>query len=342
MFFRRLMPVLSFFFLLLSALHMGCNSHRGVVIKNRKLTPYWSEWVFLREYRGEISLPALYTTRSDRLQPFCASCSDSLSLGDPDIFVDKRVFNQLNIVGKNLKNQFASLLSVKLPRDKKYICGDIGEIVSTWHCIVYGLNYMYVNPDSVSFNFQSENCYLPDTSWFRTGRKIAVGAVYLDSLVFISEDNLPEYKRVLLEELVKIRGQESESGLLFRITKSSNGYYKITAYNVIYAIRTVSTYVQEQHFSFDTVDERRKYSFDNFSFNLSLSNKDSRIYYVHISPSPVRKNTYCGAFGKKRTFYVGSKSICTFYPRRFENGLRVDLTLSTLSIRPREQLGFVK
>ncbi len=316
--------------LFIVSLMVHCGTHKGVVVKNRKVTPHWAQWQELSTLRGEIQLPSLYRIDSDSIQMMCLEKPDSLQILDPTVYVDKKIVGNLKPVVHKLKDQFAELLAQSLPDSSRYPSGFIKDIISSWHCVLYGLHYRWVNPDSIRFAFQEGDCSLPDTIWFQKGRKIACGAVVIDSITMISEDKIGQQEQELLDQWFKQKGVESSSQLLFRMHKSEKGYFKITAYSVVYALKTISTYVHEQKFSFDTVFLKKRYAFDEFNFSLTVNRNDSRIYYVEISPSPNRENSYCGAFGKRRSFFAGKKSICTFHPHRTEYGFRVDLTLSTV------------
>ncbi len=311
----------------------GCRApHSGTIVKNVTVTPYWPEWKYLSEFRGDIPLPALYTEGTDQFLHCCISGTGDIDTTDPELNVDEKCLNMLT-VSRKVKPALFALVKSTLPEEESRKRKDIISILSTWHIIVYGINYHHVNPESIRLEFENDYCAVPDSSWYRGGREIAVGAVVIDSILFISEKKLAPKSIALVEECMHSRDLKSPFGLVFRLDKSPKGHYRIVVRNIFYAIRTISPYVRKIQLSFDTLYAGKKYSYNGINFTINDYRYNPDLYHFSIDPPRGRKRTYCGVLGKNRSFAVNAKSIGTIKPRKTDYGYQADITLSVIGIK---------
>lgn len=326
-------PVLAVLILCSGILCIGCRTpHSGTMVKNVKLTPFWPEWKQLPEFRNAIPLPSLYTENADKFQDCCISGTSDIDTADPNVYVDDKCLDLIPVM-KQIKATLASLMAGAVYPDKKEALRETAALLSTWHGIVFGMKYIYIPTDSIKLHFQNDNCAVPDTAWYKRGRKIAVGAALIDSIILISEDKLPEKSVELLHACFKERNLVSRFDLAFELVKSPKNYYKITVRNIVYAIRTISPYVREMHFTFDTLYAGKKYSFNGFSFSIENNRNSSSMYYFNIDPPRGRRMRYCGVMGENRAFAVNEKCIGSIQPERTGYGFRADVAVSIIGIK---------
>ncbi len=332
-----ILPVLSVCIVL-----SGCRtSNSGMVIKNVMITPYWPEWKYLNEFRGEMPLPALYTESANHFQYCCISGDDDIDTADPMVYVDEKCMDMLT-VSKKIKTTLFTLAGGTFPETEKVKRKNITNILSTWHIIVYGINYLYTHPDSIRLEFQNDYCAIPDSLWYKEGREIVVGAVVIDSILFVSEKKLPPASVALIQECLQSRDLKSPLGLVFRLDKSPKGHYRIVVRNIFYALHTISTYVRKIQLSFDTLYAGKKYSYNGFNFTIDDYMYNPDLYHFSIDPPRGRKRTYCGILGENRSFAVNAKSIGTIKPRKMDYGYQADITLSVIGIKKNHVQGFFK
>ena len=310
----------------------GCRvSETGTVVKNVKLTPNWPRWRYLPEFCSDITLPALYTESSNHFHHCCVTRTGTIDTANPELYVDDKYMDMIYVL-KNVKTTLCSLMVDALPVDERESRKDICKIISTWHGIIYGINYVCVNPESVRFKFQKDHCAIPDSAWYKQGKEIAVGAVVIDSILLISEDKLPEKSIAVLQTCLQKGDLISRSGMAFSMIKSEKGYYKVRARSIIYAIRTISPYIRKVHLSFDTLYLSRTYSFNGCRFSIEDDKTNPTIYSFSIDPPKGRKRKYCGVIGVNRSFAVTSKCIGTIQPRRTGFGYQADIIVSIVGM----------
>lgn len=314
-------------------LFYGCRiSNTGKVVKNIEITPYWPEWKYLSEFMSDIPLPALYTESSNHFHYCCISGTDNVDTANPDLYVDDKCMNMIHVIRKT-RAILCTLMVGALPEEKKEKQKDIFTILSTWHGIIFGINYIYINPESICFAFDNKYCAIPDSSWYSEGSEIAVGAVVIDSILMISEDKLPKESVDLLQSYLQSGNLKSRFGLTFKLTRSPRGYFKVTVHNIAYAIRTISPYIRKVHVSFDTLCVGKKYSLNGFNFSINDNKDNPTMYHLSIYPKKGRKQTYCGVLGENRAFAINSKCIGTIQPKRTEYGYKSDIIMLIIGIQ---------
>lgn len=325
--------------LMIWVLLAGCVKYNGKVIKDTKNTPYWSKWKYLSECRGSVTLPALFDNKTKRLQSCCITGTGKLHTVDARLYVEESAIDLKKVVN-SVKSSLASIMGNSLDNSNRWQIHDIPSYLSTWHSVVCGLNYSFIKPDSIALEFNSDICYTPDSSWIYGGREIAVGVVFIDSLIFLSEDKVESNLDTLLFSSFRGGDITDSTGLTFSMIKKKRGYYRICVKNIYYSVKTISTYMKEIKIVYDTINENRKYSFERLNFSVNESKNDSMIYYYHIDPPQERKRYYCGGIGKNRTFTINDNCLGIIKPNRMEYGLKVELTLLFFGIKPDQIIGF--
>lgn len=314
----------------------GCRiSDTGTVVKDVKLTPNWPRWKYLPEFCSSVILPALYTESSNRFHHCCVTNTDNIDTANPELYVDDKCMDMIYVL-KNVKATLCSLMINALPVDERENPDDICRIVSTWHGIIYGISYIYVNPESILFEFEKDHCAIPDSEWYKQGKEIAAGAVVIDSIVLISEDKLPEKSVDVVETCLQKGDLTSGTGLVFTMLKSEKGYYKVRVRSIIYAIRIISPYIRKVHLSFDSLYLGKIYVFNRCKFSIDDDKTNPTIYSFTLDPPQGRKRKYCGVIGASRSFAVTSKCIGTILPRRTDFGYQADITVSIVGITQNE------
>lgn len=307
----------------------GCHSTKFKLLDERKRSAEFSQWRYLDNLNVDISLPALYTPSTNQIQNHCLSNRGDIDTLDPNFYVIEKYMDMKLIANKVktnlsllLKEPDSSAIKTKKPQQSRF------DFIKQWHVFLFGLKYLRVKKDSLDLAFQNDRCVFEDFSWYKNGREILTGAMFIDSILFILDEQYVKSDKFYLDSSFTSGPLKDKNGLTFTLYKSPKGYYKIVARGIFYAVQTISLKAYEFNYTFDTVQVWKHYPFSTNSFMVRKKDSNHSFCYFNLYTPEIKSPPYCAIVGRPRVFTIESDYIGTFTPFYKDYGYQVDITFA--------------